>query len=874
MVNFTIAQLRKMMDIPDNIRNMSVIAHVDHGKSTLTDSLVAKAGIISKKNAGNARFTDTRADEQERCITIKSTGISLFFEYDVANGKVKKSMEEIEADAKSGAVVVGKDSFLINLIDSPGHVDFSSEVTAALRITDGALVVVDCVEGVAVQTETVLRQALAERVKPVVMCNKLDRVLLELNMDPEECYMNLTRVIEDVNVLINTYADKVFAAAFGGMENVLVDPCRGTVAFGSGLHQWGFTLVFFAKLYASKFGIDEGVMMKNLWGARFYNPATKKFTTKNRDKKLKRGFVQFIMDPLYQVFDSVMSEKKRINKKTGKQVLACFKLFKQLGIKLKKDELDLRQKPLLKRAMQRWLPAAEALMEMLVVHLPSPAKAQKYRTELLYTGPMDDAYATAMKNCDSKGPLMMFISKMIPTADAGRFYAFGRVFSGTISTGKKCRIMGPNYVPGKKTDLKTKPVQRTVIMMGRGVDQVADVPCGNNCALVGVDNFIIKTATITGADHAEAHPIIQMKFSVSPVVRVAVETKRAGDLPKLVEALKRLAKSDPMVVITHTDSGEHVVAGAGELHLEICIKDLRDDYLKGNIPLIVTPPVVAFRETVTQESTQTCLAKSPNKHNRLYMTAEPLDEDFCKEIDEGTIAPPGTGDKKKNARYLADNWEWDVKEALKIWSFAPDTKGPNIMVDVTKAVQYLGEIKESVNAGFQWAAKEGPLCGEPMRGVRFNLHDVTLHADSIHRGMGQVMPPARRVIYASVMTAKPTLVEPVFLCEITCPVAASGGIYGTLTQRRGHVFAEVPRVGTPMTLVKAYLPVKESFGFTAALRSNTGGQAFPQCVFDHWEKMPGDAMTRGMSHDIVLEVRKRKGLAADIPPLGRYLDKL
>jgi len=862
-----------------------VIAHVDHGKSTLTDSLVSKAGIISKKNAGNARFTDTRADEQERCITIKSTGISLYFEYDVSAGTVKRSLDEVEeaskAKKKAGgeeveepALKIGKDSFLINLIDSPGHVDFSSEVTAALRITDGALVVVDCVEGVAVQTETVLRQALAERVKPVVMCNKLDRVLLELNMEPEECYTNLTRVIEDVNVLINTYADKKFAKAFGGMENILVDPCRGTVAFGSGLHQWGFTLVFFAKLYASKFGIQEDVMMRNLWGARYYNPKKSKFTNKNKSKKLKRGFVQFIMDPLYQVFESVMSEKKRLNKKTGKQVLACFKLFKQLGIKLKKDELDLRQKPLLKRAMQRWLPAAEALMEMMILHLPSPAKAQQYRTELLYTGPPDDKYAKAMEACDSKGPLMMFVSKMVPTSDAGRFYAFGRVFSGTIATGKKCRIMGPNYVPGKKTDLKTKPVQRTVIMMGRGVDQVSSVPCGNNCALVGVDNFIIKTATLTDADSIDACPIVQMKFSVSPVVRVAVEAKRAGDLPKLVEALKRLSKSDPMVIITHTETGEHVIAGAGELHLEICIKDLKDDYLKGNVPIIVTPPVVAFRETCTEESNQTCLAKSPNKHNRLYMTAEPLEDEFVTEIDEGKIMPPGTGDKKKNARYLADEHGWDVKEALKIWSFAPETKGPNILVDVTKAVQYLNEIKESVNAGFQWAAKEGPLCGESMRGVRYNLHDVTLHADSIHRGMGQVMPPARRVMYAALMTAKPTLLEPVFLCEITCPVAASGGIYGTLTQRRGHVFAEVPRVGTPMTMVKAYLPVKESFGFTAALRSNTGGQAFPQCVFDHWEPMPGNAMVKGLSHEITLEVRKRKGMAADIPPLGRYLDKL
>ena len=728
------------------------------------------------------------------------------------------------------------------------------------------------------------------------MCNKLDRVLLELNMDPEECYQNLTRVIEDVNVLINTYCDDTFAKAFGGMQNILVDPCKGTVAFGSGLHQWGFTLVFFSKLYAEKFGIKEEVMMRNLWGARFYNPKTKKFTNKNKSKKLKRGFVQFIMDPLYQVFDTVMTyvffdphsyshrfnkinatfdrEKKRISKKTGKEVLACFKLFKQLGIKLKKDEMDFRQKVLLKRAMQRWLPAAEALMEMLVIHLPSPAKAQTYRTELLYTGPQDDKYAKAMQACDPKGPLMMYVSKMVPTADAGRFYAFGRVYAGTIATGKKCRIMGPNYVPGKKTDLKVKPVQRTVIMMGRGVDQVSDVPCGNNCALVGVDAYILKTATLTDATSEDAHPIVSMKFSVSPVVRVAVETKKAGDLPKLVEALNRLRKSDPMVLISHTDSGEHVIAGAGELHLEICIKDLRDDYLKGNVPIIVTPPVVAFRETVTQESDRMCLSKSPNKHNRLYMKATPLDDDFCVAIDDGKVLPPGTGDKKKQARFLADNFGWDPKEALKIWSFAPETKGPNLLVDSTKAVQYLNEIKESVNAGFQWAAKEGPLCGEPMRGVRMNLYDVTLHADSIHRGMGQVMPPARRVMFASLMTAKPTLLEPTFLCEITVPVAASGGIYGCLTTRRGHVFAEVPRAGTPMTLIKAYLPVKESFGFTAALRGATGGQAFPQCVFDHWEPMAGNAVEKGMSHTVTLEVRKRKGLSEGIPALGRYLDKL
>jgi elongation factor 2 len=871
MVNFTVDQMRAMMDIPSQIRNMSVIAHVDHGKSTLTDALVSKAGIISKAAAGGARFTDTRADEQERCITIKSTGISLYFEY--APSELASNL------AKGVSIVPGiPKKYLINLIDSPGHVDFSSEVTAALRVTDGALVVVDCVEGVAVQTETVLRQALAERVKPVVHCNKLDRVLLELHLPPEETYRNLTRVIEDVNVLVNTYCDAAFAAAFtesgtveeGNVDSVLVDPCKGTVSFGTGLHQWGFTLVHFASLYGQKFGIPNDVMLKNLWGERYYNPGSKKFVNSSAGGKLNRGFVHFILDPIYQLFNVTMEEKKFYSKKAKKDVLVCWKMFKQLGINLKKDERELRGKDLLKRAMQKWLPAAEALMEMIVLHLPSPAKAQSYRTELLYEGPADDRYSKAMRECDPDGPLMMYISKMVPTADAGRFTAFGRVFSGKISTGKKCRICGPNYVPGKKTDMVIKPIQRTVIMMGRSVDQVVDVPCGNTCGLVGVDQYILKTGTITDGDAHDAHNIKVMKFSVSPVVRVAVEPLRAGDLPKLVEGLKRLAKSDPMVQISHEDSGEHVVAGAGELHLEICLKDLQDDFMKGT-RVKISPPVVSFRETVTVQSPQ-CLSKSPNKHNRLYMHGAPIDSDLAQDIDDGKVSDKM--DKKELAAYLNENYGFDKKECEKIWAFGPDTEGPNMLRDVCRGVQYLSEIKESVNAGFQWATKAGPLCDEQVRAVSFNLEDVTMHADSIHRGMGQIMPPARRVMFACVMTGKPTLLEPIYLCDITVPVAASGGIYGVLTRRRGHVFQEVPRAGTPMTLIKAYLPVAESFGFTADLRSNTGGQAFPQCVFDHWTGLTGNAMESGMSNEFVLKTRTRKGLAADIPPLDRYLDKL
>merc|ERR1739844_39681 len=347
-----------------------------------------------------------------------------------------------------------------------------------------------------------------------------------------------------------------------------------------------------------------------------------------------------------------------------------------------------------KAVMRNWLPAGEAMFQMIVVHLPSPVTAQKYRAAALYEGPLDDEACVAMRNCDPNGHLMMYISKMVPTSDKGRFYAFGRVFSGRIATGQKVRIMGPNYKAGKKTELWVKNIQRTVIMMGRYTEQVADVPAGNTCALVGVDQYLLKSGTICTED--DAHTIRTMKFSVSPVVRCAVEPKNSADLPKLVEGMKRLAKSDPMVLCYTEESGEHIIAASGELHLEICLQDLQNDFMGTQVK--VSDPVVSFRETCTEKSDQTCLAKSANKHNRLFVEAEPLGPELALAIDDGDIAPGA--DPKVQGRKMADDYGWDVTEARKIWAFGPEGTGPNLFVDTTKGVNYLMEIKESVVGGF------------------------------------------------------------------------------------------------------------------------------------------------------------------------------
>ncbi|GKB55897.1 elongation factor 2, partial [Tanacetum coccineum] len=389
MVKFTAHDLRKIMDKKDNIRNVCVIAHYGHGKTTLTNSLVAAAGI-----AGNVRMTGTRADEVKRGFSIKSTGISLYYKY-------------TDEDLKSFEVEHDGNEYLINLVDSPGHVDFSAEVSAALRITDGALVVVDCVEGVCLQTETVLRLALGERIHPVLTLNKMDRCFFELQVDGEEAYKLFEKVIKDANDIMDTY---------DGLEKGNVDvkfcPEKGNVAFSAGLHGWAFTLRHFAKMHAHKFKYDESHMMELLWGDNFYDTKEKKWTKEYTGvATCKRGFVRYCYEPIKQVIDNCLKEGKKDKKNF------LWGLLKGLGVSMDDREKDLMGEPLMKRVMQTWLPAATALLEMMIFHLPSPRSAQIYRVEKLYEGPLDDAYANAIRNCDPNGPLMLYVSKMIPASD-------------------------------------------------------------------------------------------------------------------------------------------------------------------------------------------------------------------------------------------------------------------------------------------------------------------------------------------------------------------------------------------------------------------------------------------------------------------------
>jgi elongation factor 2 len=833
MVNIELVQA--LMKKQNNIRNMSIIAHVDHGKTTLTDSLISVAGYVRKEDIGSASIDKTMKQQAERGITIKSTGVSLNWRYPEAFS--------LPQDAE------GRD-FLVNLIDSPGHVDFSSEVTAALRLTDGALVVIDCVEGVAVQTETVLRQALAERIRPVLTINKLDRAFIELQLPPEEMYQAFCRSIESANVILAEVGDD------GPMGHLEFSPLNGNVAFSAGLQGWAFTLSTFARIYTKKLGLSYETCLRNFWGDRFYDPDAKKFINTRvspTGKELQRSFCEFILQPISRVF-SVCLERNTERLKP---------LCERLGIRYDPAWLDLATpKLLLKNVISEWLPASEALLEMVVTHLPSPVQAQAYRAEILYDGPLDDETAEAIRRCDPNGPTVMYIAKMVPNADYTRFFAFGRVFSGTVKPGQHVHVLqaGSDKSPVCR-------IQNTLSMLGKKMESVEFVPCGNTCAVAGVDKFLTKNGTL--AESAGSKPIRSMKYSVSPVMRLAVAPANAADLPRFVEGLKRLAQFDPLLQVITTKDG-HILAGAGELHLEVCLETLRADILGAAVPIKVSEPIVEYRETITGRS-EKILSKSKNKHNRLWVGCEATGLDFATALESGSIST----DPKEFPRILHDNYGWDAAHTRKIWTLAPEVSPVNVLVEAASGVQYLHEGKDSICQGFSQAVFLGPLAEEPVRGIKVWIEDAQLHPDNAHRGPAQLVPMASRCVKGAILSAQPALLEPIYSVEIQCPPEVLSGIYTVINKRRGTLVQEALHPTLPLRLVTIYLPVAESFGFSQHLREATGGQAFPSASFSHWAEVPGSPYQPGTQcHKVVKAIRARKGLPEELPLPDAFIDKL
>jgi len=850
MGDFHINKVHELMTNQKNIRNISVIAHVDHGKSTLTDCLVIKAKIVSK-DSGGGRYMDSREDEQQRGITIKSSAISLHFQVE------KEVLEEYTVKGDTNGT-----EFLINLIDSPGHVDFSSEVTAALRVTDGALVVVDCVDGICVQTETVLGQAMNERILPTLVLNKLDRAILELEYPQDKLGEILRRRIEGFNAKMSSlgYNFKV--------ESLL--PEKNEISFCSGLQGWGFTLRSFAKFYIDKFKMSgfegERKLTKFLWSHNVActsdDPFDPEMKHVMKTDPARSPFVVYVLNPIYKV-------KDMCNSGDIEGIKEYLKFFK---VDFKGVILSGSGKPLFKDVMRTWLPAADCILEQIALKLPSPLQSQKLKYDHLYEGPVDDEMAIAIRDCNGgdEAPVMMYVSKMIPSND-NRFVAFGRVFSGKIYPGMKIRVQEPGYAPtsddlSNTSLLHNKSVLRTVVMMGRGYKDVPDCPAGNIIGIVGIDDCLKKTGTIT--NRADAYNIKSMKFSVSPVVKVAVFVKRAEDLGKLSEGLKKLAQSDPLCLIERNEKGQNTIACAGALHLEICLKDLEEQYAK--VPIIADEPLVTYFEGITEAVTEPKMKKSANKHNRIYMTVEPIEDkvvEFLRNMKIDQIKSIVTNFREKME--MRDDW---IK---KIWYYAPETAPENLMIDGTKGISIINEIKEHINSAFREAVQEGPLIGEKMRGLKFELKDAVLHADAIHRGANQLIQPVKELCRGLLFIASPVLYEPIFKVEITVPDEYSGAVTSVLTSKRGIAEDFISLPGNVTTMIVGTLPVRESFNFNEDLKSGTRGKAGASLSFSHYDILPGSLNDpNSLMFKTVEKVRKLKKMNEILPTTDDFFDKL
>ncbi|KAF4606241.1 hypothetical protein EYR38_000290 [Pleurotus pulmonarius] len=839
---FDKAFLLNMTSFPDMIRNVAVVGHLHHGKTALMDTLVFETHKLVWDSDKPVRYTDTHVLSRQREISIKSSPMSLVLS--TTSGK----------------------SHLIHLIDTPGHVNFVDEVASAIRLTDGILLVVDVVEGLMVGTEAIIRHALQEGTKITLVVNKIDRLILELRIKPADAYYKIKHTIEEINTFISTINPD---------PDLRLTPEKGNVAFASTDMGWCFTLRSFAQMYADAYGpLDVQSFADRLWGDIYFNNDTRKFTRKQSDPEHNRSFIQFILDPLYKLYSHVLSEETEELKET----------LHGLGIHLKPIMFKMDVRPLLKVILDQFFGPTTGLVDMIVEHIPSPVEAAAAKVEHTYTGPQTSDLVTSMKACSADGPVMIHVAKLYHTTDAQSFRAFGRVMSGTVKKGMDMKVLGEGYSPEDEEDMMKTVVDDIWISESRYFIPAEEVGPGNLVLLGGVDASISKTATLASIDIDEdLHIFRPIKHMTESVLKIAIEPIQPSELPKMLSGLRSINKSYPLVSTKVEESGEHVVIGTGELYLDCVMHDLRR--LFSEIEIKVSDPVTKFCETVLETSALKCYADTPNKKNRITMIAEPLERGIAEDLERGRVTMRMT--PKERGTFFQEKYQWDLLASRSIWAFGPDESGPNILLDDTlpsQARTSLLPLSILSLTCFQWGAREGPLCDEPMRNVKFRLLDASLAQEPIYRGGGQIVPTARRVCYSSFLMATPRLMEPIYYVEVQAPADCISAVYTVLARRRGHVTQDIPKAGSPLYTVKALIPVIDANGFETDLRTATQGQAFCLQVFDHWSVVPGDptdtsiklrplepASGQALARDLVLKTRRRKGLGDQIA-VSKYLD--
>jgi len=721
-----VQECERLMDAPENIRNIAIAAHVDHGKTTLTDNLLAGAGMISEDTAGEQLAMDTEEDEQERGITIDAANVSMTHEYEGKN-------------------------HLVNLIDTPGHVDFGGDVTRAMRAVDGALVVVDAVEGAMPQTETVLRQALREGVKPTLFINKVDRLISELQEGPQEMQERLMGVIADVNDLIRGMTEEMDDVD----EDWTVSVEEGTVGFGSALYKWGVSMPSMQRT-----GMDFG-----------------------------------------EIIDLERADKRQ----------------------------ELHEKT----------PLADVVLDMVCEHFPNPIDAQPRRIPRIWRGDADSDVAETMQLVDEDGEVVMMVTDIGIDPHAGEIAA-GRVFSGTIEKGQELYVSGT---------AGTNRVQSVGIYMGGEREEVDRVPAGNIAAVTGLKDAIAGSTVSS----VEMTPFESIEHISEPVITKSVEAKSMDDLPKLIETLQQVAKEDPTIQIEiNEDTGEHLISGQGELHLEVITQRIERNQ---GIPVNTGEPIVVYREA-PQGGSREVEGRSPNNHNRFYITVEPLDEDIVEAIKLGE-ASMDMPELERREELMERGMEKDTAQNVE------HIFNNNVFIDDTKGIQHLNETMELVIEGLEEALEDGPLAAEPVEGALVRLHDARLHEDAIHRGPAQVIPAVRRAVHNALIDAEIKLLEPIQQVRIDVPNQHMGAASGEIQGRRGRV-DDMYQEGDLM-VVEGIAPVDEMIGFSSDIRSATEGRA-------SWntENAGFRVMADNLQPEIIEEIRERKGMKLELPEQVDY----
>ncbi|KAJ5902427.1 Translation elongation/initiation factor/Ribosomal beta-barrel [Penicillium taxi] len=856
-VYFSRQFMSDMLNHPDQTRNVALMGHLHHGKTAFMDMLVQQTHDLSerlerqtgKRRDQQLRYTDVSLLERERGLSIKAAPMTLVLP--ASNRK----------------------SHLINVIDTPGHVNFVDEVAASLRLVDGVVLVVDVVEGVQPNTENIIKHAVIEDIPLTLILNKVDRLILDLKLPPNDAYFKLKHVIEEVNTVIEN-------ALPGQGEQRRLSPEKGNVAFASSSMNWCFTLQSWALKYSETYPkLDSCEFADRLWGDIFYNPRSRKFTRKAMEENSKRGFVKFVLEPIYKLYSHAISESPNDLEIT----------LASVGIHLKPSQLKSGAKELLSMVCSEFFGAPTGFVDMIIQHIPSPVEGAQRFSEHYYTGPLDSKIAASMVACDQDGPLVIHITKLFSSQDAQTFNAFGRVLSGTARPGQQVRVLGEGYSPDDEEDMVIATISDTYIAETAYNVPTDGVPAGNLILLGGVDNSIVKTATLVPLkleDDEDAfifRPIMHMTESV---FKVAVEPVNPSELPKMLDGLRKIGKSYPLITTKVEESGEHIILGTGELYMDCVLHDLRRLY--ADMQIKVSDPVTRFCETVVETSSQVCISTTPNKKNMITMRAESLDDAIAQDIESGKVNIKDP--IRKVARYFEETHDWDKLAARSIWAFGPDEMSPNILQDDTLPSQVdkkvLGSVRDSITQGFCWGTREGPLCEEPIRNTRFKLTDVTLAEQAIYRGGGQIIPTARRAVYSSFLTAAPRLMEPIYACTVTGPSDTVAAVYTTLSRRRGHVLSDGPIAGTPLYTVRGLIPVIDSFGFETDVRIFTRGHSMVSLEFDKWSVVPGDpldqtielrpleiATAMATARDFMLKTRRRKGLAEDVS-INKFLESM